>query len=85
MGDRGVPVYVGVSRDIRRRVKQHWYPHVNVLFHPCELREAEWAEVDLVAKHNPEFNTKLRVNLGRNKRERPPAIVWIPRAALEAI
>lgn len=66
-----------------RRVKQHWYPHANVLFHQCDLWLAEWAEVTLVAQHEPEFNTKLRGNLKRNKRERPPAIVWIPRAAME--
>lgn len=54
----GLVVYVGMSSDLARRVRQHWYPHTGVAFFPCDESSARWIEKRLIAALHPKFNTK---------------------------
>jgi excinuclease UvrABC nuclease subunit len=56
--ERGGILYVGMSSDIARRVRQHWYPHSAVSFYSCDESAARWLEKRLIGIHHPPFNTK---------------------------
>jgi excinuclease UvrABC nuclease subunit len=58
LGPNREPWYIGMTCDLARRVKQHWYPHAFVSFFACEEGLAREIERRLIANHSPRFNTQ---------------------------
>ena len=59
LGTEDEPWYIGMSCDISRRLKQHWFPRFGEAWYETDESTARMIEKILIETHRPRFNIRM--------------------------